>query len=74
MNLRRIALSTFFTLLSLILRAEQVAPAEGLRSSGKIYVVVGVILIILAGLVIYLITLDRKIKRLERRINPCDLR
>jgi hypothetical protein len=54
--------------LPLLLMAQQQEAPVGLRSSGKIYVVVGVILIILAGLIAYLISLDRKIKRLERRI------
>jgi len=39
--------------------------AEVMRSNGKIYVVVAVLVIILIGLFIYLITLDRKINRLE---------
>jgi hypothetical protein len=51
------------------------APAEGnvdmadeLRSSGKIYVVVGVLVIILAGLILYLISIDRKVSKLEKII------
>jgi protein-S-isoprenylcysteine O-methyltransferase Ste14 len=43
--------------------------ADGLRSNGKIYVVVAVIVLILAGLFIYLISLDRKISRIEKE-NP----
>ena len=43
----------------------EVEMADGMRSEGKIYVVVGIILIILLGLVVYLITLDRKVKKLE---------
>ena len=43
----------------------EVEMADGMRSEGKIYVVVGIILIILTGLVVYLVTLDRKVKRLE---------
>ena len=39
--------------------------ADGMRSEGKIYVVVGIILIVLSGLVVYLVTLDRKVKKLE---------
>jgi len=42
--------------------------ADALRQSGKIYVVVAVIAVVLTGLLIYLITLDRKIGRLEREI------
>jgi multisubunit Na+/H+ antiporter MnhB subunit len=37
-----------------------------LYSSGKIYVVVAVLVTILAGLILYLINLDRKISRLEK--------
>ncbi len=37
-----------------------------MRSNGKIYVVVTVVLIILIGLILYLVRLDRKISRLEK--------
>jgi hypothetical protein len=40
--------------------------ADGMRANGKIYVVVTVLIIILSGLFIYLIRLDRKISRLEK--------
>jgi uncharacterized membrane protein len=39
---------------------------ELLFSSGKIYVVTGVISIILAGLFVYLILIDRKVSRIEK--------
>jgi multisubunit Na+/H+ antiporter MnhB subunit len=39
-----------------------------LRSNGLIYVVVGVIVIILAGLIFYLTTIDRKLSKLEKEI------
>lgn len=42
--------------------------ATGLRSSGMIWIVVGVIVIILVGLIIYLRTIDRKITKLEKEI------
>jgi CcmD family protein len=35
------------------------------RQSGKIYVVVAVITVVVIGLFIYLFTIDRKIKKLE---------
>lgn len=38
-----------------------------MRSNGKIYVVMAVVIVIVAGLLIYLINLDRKIKKLEER-------
>lgn len=37
-----------------------------LRSNGLIYVVVGVIVIILAGLILYLVSIDRKLGRMEK--------
>lgn len=40
--------------------------ATGLRSSGKIYVVVLVILVIFVGLSIFLFGLDRRITKLEK--------
>lgn len=40
--------------------------AELMRSNGKIYVVVTVLLIILAGLFIYMARLDKKLSRLEK--------
>jgi len=42
------------------------APAGFMLSEGKIYVVVLVVLVILSGLFIYLINLDRKISNLEK--------
>jgi len=41
--------------------------ASELRSSGKIYVVVAVLVVLFLGLAIYLITIDRKISRLEKQ-------
>ncbi len=40
--------------------------AELMRSDGRIYVVIAVILAILAGLILYLVRLDRKIAKLEK--------
>lgn len=42
--------------------------ADTMRSNGKIYVVIGIILIILIGLITYLFLLDRKVGRLEKRL------
>lgn len=46
--------------------AGEAAP-DFIRSIGKIYVVAGVCLIILITLFIYMIQLDRKISRIEKR-------
>ncbi|MFN4235525.1 MAG: CcmD family protein [Bacteroidia bacterium] len=49
--------------------AQKVEMADGLRSEGKIYIVVGVLLIIFAGIVLYLINIDKKVSKLEKEIS-----
>jgi CcmD family protein len=59
------ALLLFLT--ALLARAqEKVEMADTMRSSGKIYIVVGIVVIILFGLFAYLFLLDRKISKLEK--------
>ncbi|MGD9328334.1 MAG: hypothetical protein PVH48_05145 [Cyclobacteriaceae bacterium] len=45
---------------------ETIEMADALRASGKIYVVVMVVTVILMGLILYLIRLDKKVSRLEK--------
>lgn len=45
---------------------EKVEMADGMRSNGKIYVVVAVLAVILAGLFLFLVNIDRKVTRLEK--------
>lgn len=45
---------------------KKVEMADVMRSNGRIYVVVAVLLAIFAGIILYLIRLDRKITRLEK--------
>ncbi|MBS1734879.1 MAG: CcmD family protein [Bacteroidetes bacterium] len=40
--------------------------ADIMRSNGKIYVVVAVCLLILVGLFLYVVSIDRKLSRLEK--------
>lgn len=63
-----------FSIIALLLTSIQlfaqnngVEMATGLRSSGKIYVVVIVIAVIFVGLIAYLFSIDRRIKKLERK-------
>lgn len=42
--------------------------ADAMRSNGKIYVVVAVIMTVFAGLIGYTISVDRKISRLEKEV------
>lgn len=41
--------------------------ATALRSSGKIYVVVAVIAVIFIGIVIYLFSIDNRLKKIEKQ-------
>ncbi|MBO0938875.1 CcmD family protein [Fibrella sp. HMF5335] len=57
-------------LISQSLMAQQpVEMADQLRADGKIWVVVAVIATVFFGIIIYLVTLDRKIGKLERDID-----
>ncbi|MDN3547182.1 CcmD family protein [Mucilaginibacter aquaedulcis] len=47
-------------------QAQRVEMADALRSSGKIYVVVVTIAIIFVGLAIYLFSIDRRLKKIEK--------
>ena len=46
----------------------EVEMADGLRQNGKIYVLTGIILIILGGTITYLISIDKKVGRLEKQL------
>jgi len=61
-------LSSIITLLffTLIVNAQETEMADVMKKNGKIYVVIAVMLTILAGLVLYLFRLDRKISKLEK--------
>lgn len=59
-------------LVSLLADAQQQNTEQGpvnefFRSNDKIYVIVGVLMIIFIGIVIFLISLERKISKLEKR-------
>ena len=53
----------FFTFFA---NAQDVKMADAMKENGKIYVVIAVMLTILAGLILYLIRIDRKISKLEK--------
>ncbi len=61
-------ISSLFALLLLMIQAnaQEVEMATGLRSSGKIYVVVIVITVVFIGLFVYLFSIDRRLKKLEK--------
>lgn len=62
--IKRILLSCFLLICNYVLFAQSMA--DEMRSNGKIYVVVAVLVTIFIGIIIYLIRLDRKLTRLEK--------
>lgn len=44
----------------------KVEMADKMREEGKIYVLVGIIGIVFAGIVVYLISIERKVSKLEK--------
>jgi CcmD family protein len=47
--------------------AQQIEMADRMRQEGKIYVVVGCVLVVLAGMIFYLVRIDKKVSRLEKQ-------
>jgi CcmD family protein len=54
--------------LSAFAQEPQPEMADAMRAEGKIYVVVAIVLVIFIGLIAYLVTIDRKVSRLEKKI------
>ncbi|RXK50957.1 CcmD family protein [Aquirufa rosea] len=67
--MKKYIITLLFSLTSLLgLAQTDIEMADKFRADGKIYVVIAVVLVILAGLFIYLISLDRKVSALEKEI------
>ena len=60
-------LLTFSAMLPGSLSAQSIEMAEGMRSEGKIYVVIVIAFFVLAVMSIYLINIDRRVRRMENR-------
>lgn len=71
-NFLTVIKKTILTLLSFmaitVVKAQTETPemADTMRSNGKIYVVVTVCLIILIGLFLYVVKIDKKLSKLEK--------
>jgi len=73
-NIYKIIFALSFMMVGIISKAQEnkVEMADTFRADGKIYVVVAIVLIILVGFVVYLISLDRKITKLEKLVQQKD--
>jgi CcmD family protein len=58
-----------YLVMAQVTAGDQVEMADLMRSNGKIYVVVTVLVIIMTGLFSYLIKMDLKLNQLEKRIS-----
>jgi high-affinity Fe2+/Pb2+ permease len=70
MNKLRKLFFVLVALLSVVAAHTQTVTVESqdfMRSSGKIYVVVAVVIAIVIGLLLYVYSLDRKITKLEKK-------
>lgn len=68
LKLRKLIAACLLIFISFASTAQDKAEmADVMRSNGKIYVVVAVLVVILLGLFLYLVSLERKIKRLEKQ-------
>lgn len=69
-KIKRIGFVIACCILNMAAMAQTNSPAEDpndfMRSNGKIYVVVACAVLIITGLFIYLLSLDKKIKKLEK--------
>lgn len=63
-------LSLFFVMSLFTFRAfaQDAEMADTMRSEGKIYVLVAIILVIFSGLIAFLVLTDRKVSKLEKRL------
>ncbi len=64
-----ISFLTLFLLTLNIFAQQEVAMADKMREDGSIWVVVAVVFVTFIGLAIYLFATDRKISKLEEKLN-----
>jgi hypothetical protein len=67
-KLGKVLAALFVFMINPLLFAQDAQMADTMRSEGKIYVVVAIILVIFFGLIGFLIYTDRKVTHLEKRV------
>lgn len=69
-KLKRIAAIILMAMITVMAKAQELDTTADsnsiMKSNGKIYVVMAVVIVIVLGLFLYLINLDRKISKLEK--------
>lgn len=59
----------FFISINAFAQGDQPAMADLMRSNGKIYVVVAIVMAIFIGIALYLFRIDRKVKSIEDHLD-----
>lgn len=67
-NLIKYTCTLGLILLGPAISAQNAEMADTMRSEGKIYVVVSIILIVLAGMITYLFFIDKKLNKMEKQL------
>jgi cell division protein FtsW (lipid II flippase) len=68
MKVTQLLLTLALLCFSLTTTTAQSAPVDFMRSMGKMYVVVAVIVTIFLGIIIFLVFLDRRLTKIENQI------
>lgn len=66
---RLLVLGLLTVLPTLLIHAQSPEMADVMRSNGKIYVVVAILVAIFLGIVLYLFVLERRVKKMEDHLN-----
>jgi len=69
MKNKTLIFSLLFVIMNLAAQAQNVEMADTMRSNGKIFVVVVVAAVVSIVLSIYMISIDKKVSKLEKKVN-----
>ncbi|MCB0481786.1 MAG: CcmD family protein [Flavobacteriales bacterium] len=65
---KKLTLTALLICSTMVLLSQEIEMATDMRSQGKIYVVIAVMSVIFAGIVAFLVYLERKISKLEKQL------
>ncbi len=69
MKMKKYILLLLLTLSFVKTYSQEIEMADTMRANGKIYVVVAVVTVVLIGIFLYLIKMDKKISSIEKELN-----
>lgn len=70
-QIKRIVFALLLGFMHMVAFAQEASTSEAsndlMRSNGKIFLVMTIVVVLIAGLLLYLISIDRKISKLEKK-------